>query len=392
MKTVAQDQITVLDLDQFRYLTEFRAPQCISVYLSTHRTGEEVQHQWDSRTLQAELRGVHKSLQRAGLSEKELNAQLKPFLDLVEDADFWRHQDVGLALFGSADRLIAIKLPYAPKQQYRISNAFYLLPLVPFLSGDANFYLLSIELERIRLFQGNRAGITEIDIREYIPKQMEERVGYELTGKDLQYRSQHQAFGQAGYHGHDGADRDRKNEILRFFQDINRGLLPILQAQPAPLILATQDYLSGLYREACTFDLLQPQTLSCNLSVSNEDELHQMAWEQLQPMLQTESVAKWEKFLQYTGAGIASIQPIEIFKGVLSGRVDTLFVNPERDVNGVFDLESGQLVLQDQETGELPSLVSEAIAQTIRHGGGIVQCEAKYLSDQNAVMGALFRY
>lgn len=390
MKTTLQNHY--LDTEQFSYLTQFRAQHCISIFLPTHGSGDEVLHQRDARRLDVALREIHHRLTAFGLSETEINAQLRSFYDLKGDAQFWREQDLGLALFGTSDRLIPIKLPYAPQQQHRISNAFYLLPLAPFLAEDANFYLLTIELERIRLFQGNRSGINEIDIRGYIPQKLEDSVGYELTGRDLQYRSQHQAYAQAGYHGHDGADRDRKVEILKYFQDVNRGLLPLLQAQPAPLILATQKYLSGLYRQTCTFDQMESVTLSCNLASCGNDELHQMAWEQLQPVFRRKSEEKWQKFNQFLGSGRASVQPIEIFTGLASGRVDTLFVNPELDFNGVFDTRSGQLVVEDAETGELPSAVSEAIVQTIGQGGSISVCETAFLNRQDAVMGALFRY
>lgn len=381
-----------LSSELLRYLTGHDAPYSISIFLPTAKTGKEVQDLLALQLLRAELRLIRDTLNTEGLKESQIDGHLAPFLDLLSDTDFWRHQDLGLALFSSGGKMTRIKLPYFVAQEHRLSSEFYLLPLAPLLSGNAPFYVLALELENIRLFKGDLEDLTEIDVSSLIPGKLEERVGNELTGKDLQFRSQHQAYSGAGYHGHDEADRDRKNEILRYFREVDKGLQEILDREPLPLVLASQAYLAAIYKQASRYDLVQPDVLICNLSESGLDELHQEALANLNPVFRREFEEKWDSFLQFHGSGKASTIPSEIFEALRLGKVDTLFVNLERDLRGSYDNKTGMLRHADTITDFTTSLLSLAMAKTLNQGGTVYVQESNRFLLPSDTMAGLFRF
>jgi hypothetical protein len=277
-------------------------------------------------------------------------------------------------------------------QQHRLSSEFYLLPLAPLISNNTAFYVLAIELDNIRLFMGNRDSLVEINIRDMIPGKLEDRVGYEITGKDLQFRSQHQAYSGAGYHGHDEADRDRKNEILRYFREVDNGLQSVLNREPLPMVIAAQDYLAAIYKEASRYNLLQPEVIICNLSESTTSVLHHLAFTKLKSIFEREANEKWESFLQLQGSGKASTIPPEIFEALRLGRVDSLFVNPQRDLRGSYNSQTGVLKHENRITEFTSSLVSLAIAKTLNQKGKVYVLDNDDFPLSSDTMAALFRF
>lgn len=364
---------------------------CISVFLPTHARGEEVQHRRDARSLDAELRLIRNELTAAGLPETALEQRLSPLFELTEDSDFWRHQAQGLALFATARKLLTFRLPYAVKQEHRLAPSFHLLPLIPMLTGSGAFYLLSLELERIRLFEGNRESMTQLDIRELIPERLEERVGYDYEQKVMQFRSQHQAYAGAGYHGHDGADRDRHDEIARYFRGVDQGLLTILAKKPRPLLIASQEYLAAIYREVSAYGLIEEEPIVCNLSESPDTELHRLSWQRMKPVFEKEGIRKWQKFLQYHGSGKASADLAAILPALYEGKVDSLFVDAENDVLGKFEAETGQIRWEETPTPFSASLLDWAVSQALQHGGRVYRKTAEEMP-AGASCAALFRY
>lgn len=386
---IDKDKIGQADIME---LIDVREAYSISVFVPTHVAGADVQHNRDARSLDAELRLIREELEQKGMAAGEIDKRLAPFDELVEDSDFWRHQAQGLAVFGSGGWLRTFRLPYPVAREHRLSDSFHLLPLVPMLSGSGGFYLLALELERIRLFEFNRDSFTELDIRDLIPERLEERVGYDYEEKGLQYRSHHQAYSGAGYHGHDEADRDRKDEISRYLRGVDQGVLTILNKKPRPLLLASQEYLAALYREVSAYGLIEASPLVCNLSEIKDAELHRLAWERMKPAFEKEGGLKWKKFLQYHGSGKATADPARIFSALDEGKVDSLFVAEAPDVRGTYQAETGRVEVEPHPTPFTPSLLDKAIAGTLRQGGRVYQKAPEDLPEGAASMVALFRY
>ena len=368
------------------------AVQCISIYLPTHRGGDEVLRRQDAKTLLAELKGLRKAWHGISPDEEYIDRRLQPLMQLAAHDDFWRNQSQGLALFATEDQLRSYKLPISVPLSVQVADNYNLVPMVPLFTGGDSFYLLSLELGRVRLFEGARESFRELAITDLIPEGLEDRVGSDFEEKGLQFRNQSQPNAGVTYHGHDEADRDRKDEIARYFRGIDEGIRTLLQRKPRPLLLATQPYLAALYAQVSTYGLIQDVPLVCNLSQTSDAALHAMAWKVIGPMNQKEGNDAWERFLQVHGTGKASTQPDRILAAAAAGRVDRLFIDPGADLRGRFDPGTGTLEIEEIPSAFTPSLVNRAVCDTLNNRGLVYARNAEDFPEDARGMAASFRY
>ncbi len=368
------------------------AEQCISIYLPTHRGGDEVLRRQDAKTLLMELKEVRKAWGNQTEDEDYIDRRLQPLLALAERDEFWRHQSDGLALFATEDQLFCFKLPIQVPLSVQVDDRYNLVPLVPLLTGGDAFYLLALELGRVRLFEGTRETFHELPITDLIPGGLEERVGSDFEEKGLQFRNQSQPNAGVTYHGHDEADRDRKDEIARYFRGIDEGIRTLLHKKPRPLLLATQSYLAALYTQESSYGLIVDTPILCNLSETPDPQLHDLAWKAIAPLNQKEGNEAWERFLKMHGTGKASTQPHRILEAAAAGRVDRLFIDPVTELRGSVDPATGAINIEEHPTVFTPSLLNRAVCDTLLNSGVVYARNAEQFPDEARGMAALFRY
>lgn len=386
--TAKRDRISQAEIKK---LIETREPYSISIFIPTHTTGEEVLQQQDALAFGEQLRQIRKELESRSIAREEIEKRLEPLEALRRDGAFWREQSEGLAVFAGPDWVKAYRLPISFQPQHRLSEALYLVPLAQALGADQEFYLLALELERIRLFHGTEAGMEEIPLEGRIPERMEDRVGYDYEEKGLQFRSQHQAHETAGYHGHAEADRDRKNEILRFFRAVDKGLEPILETE-MPLVIASQEYLASIFRGVTSHPRVLEQTLIANLSQAKKNELWENALELLQPWLEQGRKEKWDRFQELHGTGKATTQLSRILKATLEGRVDSLFIRRDAEAWGGFDPNTGLIERLEEPNVFSGSLLNQALMQTLKQGGKVYLADPGEMPEGAETAAAVFRY
>ena len=387
--TAKRDRISKKDRTR---LIETKEPYCISIYIPTHPTGEEVFQDQDAQSFKVRLREIRKELESTPLSAGEIDERLEPLEALQRDGAFWREQSAGLAVFTTANWFKYFRLPISFMPRHYISAHFHIMPMLEELRAPGNFSLLSLELERIRFFKGNRYGLEEIDIRDLVPARKEDRVGYDFEQKGLQFRSQHQAHAAAGYHGHDEADRDRKNEIKRFFREVDSGIQPLLHETGAPLVIASQDYLAAIFREVSSYGDIVEQPIEVNLSEAPDRELLENALELLEQAFGKDADQKWELFKQYHGTGKASGDLSLILPAAFQGRVDTLFLDTGSEVWGMVDDNTLEATIDEDPDAFSESLLNRAAIETLQNGGLVFAIKPEELQDNPVPALALFRY
>jgi len=163
-------------------------------------------------------------------------------------------------LFGSPDRFRTYWLPCHFEEQVIVTSHFYLKPLLPFLAGDGRFYLLALSQNDIRLLEGTHYSISEVALPEAVPHSQASAMQYDESTNELRYPSSSSgaSVGKGGrratiFHGQGVGTDNEKMRILRYFQQIDRGLQALLRDETAPLLLAGVAYLFPIYREANTY-------------------------------------------------------------------------------------------------------------------------------------------
>lgn len=361
---------------------------CVSLYMPTHRAGsEEDPIRWRKHLAEAQ-----ECLVKAGWRAPEAKKLLAPGRHLLENATFWKNQSDGLAAFLAPEFLRLFRLPLAFKELVVVAKEFSILPLLPLLSGDGRYFVLALSQNAVRLLQGTRHGLSEIDLKE-VPQNLEEALLTHEAKQPFSFfgRRAGEGAGSWGgiFHGHGVGTDETKEELLHYFQKIDRGLHPHLRAEKAPLVLASVDYLQPIYRQANTYPHLLEQGLEGNPDRLGNRELRERVWPLIQPLFTEAQRRAAARYRQLAGTGQTSYDLYSIISAACEGRVETLFVALDRHVWGLFEASSGRVEQHEQaEFGDV-DLLEFAAAHTLAHGRTVYAVEPEHVPS-NTDAAAIF--
>ncbi|MEP6261845.1 MAG: hypothetical protein ABJ092_09725 [Gillisia sp.] len=384
--------MSIISKEDFTSLALFNNDVCVSIYIPTQRGGKDVLEGKNQRHLKSKWKDVKTRLEEKGVPKEKIDTIAKPVLKLIENSDFWRHQSDGFALFVSENVFEYYTLPLNFEEFDYIGKEFYLTPLVPMFSGKGRFYILEIQLKHVALYEATNYSIVKIDVDDITPSRLEERVGFDFEEKTLQFKSQGAGGGQTNMHGHAGADRERKDEILRFFRAVDQGIDKIIHDETVPLLVSCEDYLFPIYKEANTYNHLYEESIPGNPNDNrNMQELHAKAMKHIQPFLEKDRNEKMKQFKELS-RDKTSVKITDIIPSIYEGKVDTLFLDEREDVFGTFDEENMAVEVQDKQTEENTSLMNLAAKKVIEQGGHVFLVNSENMPENSSKMNALFRY
>src|SRR5665647_36782 len=150
--------------DDLRGLMERGDESCVSIFMSTHRSGREIQQ--DPLRLKNLLARAENELRTSGLRGPDAAFVLEPGGELLSDGDFWRHQQDGLALFLAPGWWRAISTPIALDESVVVGTRFRIRPLMPALWPDLQFNILALSRHGARLLAATRFGVEEIEVHD----------------------------------------------------------------------------------------------------------------------------------------------------------------------------------------------------------------------------------
>lgn len=377
-----------LSVSDFQQLAEQEKSTCVSIYMPAEKSGAETRK--NPIIFKNLIREAQDKLEQLNKSTAKLVEAINSAQGYIEDYDFWQHQDLGLAFFINADGIKHYRLPYSFEQQINISDRFNLKPLLPLIVNDSKFYLLALSQNRIQFFLGSHYSISELKLPKSVPTSLAEALKYDDPEKQQQYHS-----GDTGtspiYHGQGVGTTDNKDEIKRFFQQIDRGLQEALQAENTPLILAGVEFLLPIYHEANSYTNLLTTGVTGNPEHVAPMDLHASAWSIIKPHLKTQRKQDIDKFNQLSNTKEASSHLEQVVAAAATGQVDTLFITKNAQCWGEFDLQSNKVIIHPEATENSIDLVDLAATKTYLQGGKVYILEFQEMPD-NTAMSAIFRY
>jgi hypothetical protein len=374
-------------------LSEIHSTFCISIYIPTHRAGKETISGQDAINLKNQLKDIKLKLGQQGMSTQDIEKFIKPVNDLVNETEFWRYQSDGLAIFISDNLFEKYTVPVNFEEYNYVSTEFYLKPLMPLFNGDGLFYLLTLKIDDVKFYEGTRHSITEIIVDDLVPSKLEDSVGYDYEQKSLQFRSQQGNKGEGMFHGHGDSETELKNELVRYFREIDKGLMTILHDdQKPPLVVCCSDSHFPIYQEVNSYQNLFTQYISGNPADKNVVLLHDEAWELLQPYFSKTRQEKLDQFLEFVGTGKSSSEISEILPAAFEGKVDTLFLDKRADIFGIYNPSTQEIKIRDSQQIPNISLINLVAMKVLIKGGTVYLFEKEDMPDFSSEINALFRY
>lgn len=384
--------MNLFSVEELRMLVGERANPCLSIFLPTHRAGAD--RQQDPIRYKNLLREAEDTLLDRGMRRPDVGKLLAPAHELLKDGLFWQHQREGLAVFisPSPGMFHHYRVPIRLEAGVVIANQFHTKPLLPLLSGDGQFYVLALSQNEIRLLEGTRFTVSEIELED-IPQRLAEMLRPENLERQVQFHTSTPQGGQraAMFHGHGGGDEESKERLVRFFQRVDDALREILNEKRIPLVLAGVDYLLPLYQRANTYGYLAEEGIPGNPETLTPDDLHARAWAIVEPIFQRAQAEARERFSSLLATGQASHQLPEVVPAAAYGRVETLFVAVGHPEWGSFDPDTGRIELHQSARPDSISLLDLAATQTILNGGVVYAVPPAEIPGGSTV-AAVFRY
>jgi hypothetical protein len=288
------------------------------------------------------------ALVEGGLRRADAHALLQPAWALQADTEFHRAPGKGLALFAAPGFFERHRLPLDFAEMVVVGDRFHLAPLVPMLTGDGRFFVLALSQNQVKLYEGDRQSVSEVELDERVPKSLGEWKKYDEDVESLQFhtRTDHPiGTGERSgifYGSGSGSEKDVKDDISQWFKQLEDSVEAKIRGDRAPLVLAGVEYLLPLYRQASGNPRILDEVITGNQETTPPAELHRRAWELVEPHFLDEERAAREAYAIQAGRGTSPLgggttRLGEVLRAAHDGRIDTLFVRRGAQRWGKYD-------------------------------------------------------
>lgn len=337
---------------------------CVSIFIPTHRARPETEQ--DPIRLRNLLSQADSQLRALGLRSPEAAALLSPASDLLQQHSFWLHQAEGLAVFVRPGWFHTFRLPLPFNELVVVGDRFHVRPLLPHLAADGRFFVLALSQNQVRLLEGSRHSIEEMELGD-APESLAEALHYEdRESQLLLHIAGRGSDGPAIFHGHGSGREVDRERLVRFFRAVDKGLSTILREERAPMVLAGVESGTAVFREVSSYPELTEGVIPGNPEEMSDAELHRRAWEMVGPRFEADLRADLERFAELDGTGRVAKDPIEVLLASRAGRVGVLFASATQELWGT-STGDGAAIHEERKSGD-EDLVDAAVAACLRTG------------------------
>jgi hypothetical protein len=375
------------------YLSEFlgaHEPPCLSLYQPTFRHHPD--NQQDPIRFRNLVRTLEESL-RQKYPASEIPTFLEPFQAVADDRDFWNHMLDGLAVLGAPGLFRVFKLQRPVPERAIVADSFHIKPLLRIWQSADRYQVLGLNRQEIKLFEGNRDALDEIDLAPDVPRTITDALGEELTQPHQTVASYGMgAKGTPMRHGHGGKKDEVDKDAERFFRAIDRAILEY-HSRPSglPLLLAALPEHHALFHQVSHNPFLMAEGIDIHPDALALDALRERAWRAVEPRYLARLADLVEEFGAAQSKGLGSDDLAEIAAAAVAGRVATLLVEAERQVPGRIDAATGRIEFADLADPEVDDLLDDLGEWVLRMGGQIVIVPGERMPTQTGI-AAIYRF
>ncbi len=384
--------MNTLDEDYAAGLLNDCDPPCLSLYQPTHR------HHPDNQQDPTRFGILVKVLERSLLQQfrdDEILPLLEPFRALADDRDFWNHTLDGLAVLATRGMFRVYKLQRSVPELAVVADSFHTKPLLRILQSADRYQVLGLNRKGIRLFEGNRDSLAEIEPAQGVPQSMTEALGEEVTEPHQTVAS----YGGVGtghtamHHGHGAKDTEVTVDTERFFRAISRAVMEH-HSQPSglPLILAALPEHHRMFHDVSHNPFLIAESIDIHPdALSSIDELRQHAWRLMEPRYLARLDALVGEFSNARSKGLGDDELAPIAKSVVEGRVATLLIEDRRIIPGRINATTGDIALDSLTHPEVDDVLDDLLALSLKMGGQVVIVPKEQMPTETGA-AATYRY
>ncbi len=357
--------MTLISKTELQSLIAARRSPCISIYLPTHEAGRETRQ--DPIRLKNQLSEVEAQLSQkdfGDFSKADAQQLLKPAYDLLEDTEFWRHQNIGLALFLAPDEFRCYRVPSKFDPLTVVEARFYTKPLLPLVTDDSQFYILAASQNKVALYQATRDSVQSVDLGN-TPLSLEEALRYDDAEASLQSHPSNRGGGKIIFHGQGGGKDTQNSDILRFFHLVSDGVENVLAKETIPLVFIGVDFLFPIYKQANRYPHLMPEAIDFQPDQLSPEEIRDRALTTLEPYFSASRKEALEAYGRLQDKGQATDDLKTILNASHDGQIDTLLIAADTQIWGSFDASTRQISHHTERRADSQDLLNLAATQAL---------------------------
>src|SRR6185312_5854009 len=256
-------------------------PPCLSLYQPTHR------HHPDNLQDPIRYRNLIKSMEES-LQQKYTNRHIGPLIEpfqvLADDRDFWNHALDGLAILGAPGLFRVYRVQRPVPEVVIVADSFHIKPLMRILQSANRYQVLGLNRREMKLFEGNRDALDEIEPADGVPRTISDALGEELTESPTLTAFSPSAGRPAIRHGYGSKQDEVDIDAERFFRAVDRAVLEH-HSRPSglPLILAALPEHHYLFRQITQNPFLLAAGIDIHPDGLRADALRERAWRVVEP-------------------------------------------------------------------------------------------------------------
>jgi hypothetical protein len=379
-----------LTTDVLRELLKGDEPPCISLYQPTHRANpDSLQDPIRYKNL---VRDAERSL-REKYSGREVRPLLERFQELADDRHFWTHQRDGLAVLGSAGTFEVFQFQRPVPELAVVADSFHVKPLLRIVQSADRFQVLGLNRQAIRLFEGNRDVLDEIEPSPAIQQAISGVLEADLKEPHVEVWTHSSGSSGEGVRHGSGSRADEVDSTTdRFFRAADRAVLEhYSRPSGQPLLLAALPEHHAHFRRISRNPFLLADGIEIHPDDLPIEALRERAWRAIEPHYLARLAGLVDMFGAARSRELGSADLAQVAKGAASGRVATLLIEAERHVPGRLDPATGAIEFDDLANPEVDDLLDDLAEAVLRTGGEVVVVPAERMPTATG-LAATFRH
>jgi hypothetical protein len=354
-------------------LAEQRHPVSVSLYLPT--TPVTTKAQASRIELKSLARSALQELEQRDTDAGDIAAVDDLVRSLVDDAEFWRFQAHGLAVFATPHSIRHYRLPNRLELRCSISDRFQIAQLLRSVTFPNAGYVLVLSEGGVRLVEVSpdlpASTVPLPDLPETIDGFLSQPLGDRLPRQ-----------GPRGSQGDASAQR-------QFARKINSVVRDHLRGSGLPLVLAATEPMASIYRSVNSY----PRLAETGITGSAEPLTDNAAAEKARPVFDAvyrAEVDDWcRTYEQRENQSRATTDVATAARAATFGAVDSLLIDMTTQQFGTMDETNGTVTFADSEVPGTYCVINEIAARVIRGGGRVLAVHSEDIPGGAALAGIL---
>lgn len=377
--------ITITQVPWLDELTQKRTPPCVSIYQPLHRAAPPA-HENPVRFRNL-LRQAEQSMLR-GYSAVESRRIIDQIHSRVDRPEFWTGPRDGMAVFAAPDYLRIIETQQPTVELAIVADGFHIKPLIRLMQGADRYHILCFTQGRVRLFDGSRIGVREIELVN-TPRSV-----YELSGMthDRQVSSARDVETSPQQAADEAQSIPRPSGLDHFIRAVDKGIWEN-HSRPLrlPLILFADGQYHPMWRNIARNPMLLDEGVTLDPHNLDNDRIRQEAWKVYEPIYLQRIEHLAGKFQAARAHDMGSERLDHVAQAAVAGRVGSLMLADNAHIPGRLDPASGKIQKAELADPKVDDVLDDLAELVLKMDGQVVAVPPDLMPD-HAGLAAIYRY